>query len=422
MGGWQRRDVARGLAFLITAAAACGCRANERAEPAAAEARVGIRISGFAGNPAETDLVRRLVDQFNASQSEVRAAYEPVPGQYYPKILTMLVAGTAPDVFYLDALWLDPFLAKRILRPLDDFMARAGMRREEFVPALVDAFTREGTLWGVPKDFNTLALFHNEAMFAEAGVTPPDASWDLERVRAAAKALTRHERRGTRYGFVLSTDTPDRFLAIAPAFGASVYGPDGRCALAGGEGQAAMRWYSAFKLEDGSGASASEVGASFPGDAFGRGDAAMVFEGSWIIPYLGEFYPGVRYGVSELPRGPRGRSNLLFTVAYVIPRASAKAEAAWRLIEFLTSERAQAQVTFALPSRLRASTAYAEAHPAYRPVLAGAAYAAPFELGRRGARVREPRGVAVQEVFLGARSIPAALEAAAADVDAINGR
>jgi multiple sugar transport system substrate-binding protein len=146
----------------------------------------------------------------------------------------------------------------------------------------------------------------------------------------------------------------------------------------------------------------------------------MVFEGGWLIPYLRDSFPDVKYGVSELPQGPAGRSNFLFTVAYVIPLSSKHPEAAWKLIEFLTSEPVQARITFALPSRRAVSERYVEQYPEYRPILAGAAYAVPFEFGPKGDRVKDRLGVMVQEVFLGAKSPASALEDAAREIDQIN--
>src|SRR5687768_5473737 len=87
--------------------AAMGCRSRDQA----VDGRTVVRLSGYAGNPAETDLMKKLCDDFNASQADVHVVYEPVPGQYYPKLLTMLVADTAPDVFYLDIYRFRPFLS-----------------------------------------------------------------------------------------------------------------------------------------------------------------------------------------------------------------------------------------------------------------------------------------------------------------------
>lgn len=396
------------------------CRSSEGPEGG----KVSIRFSGYAGNPAETELVSKLVADFNRAQSAIHVRYEPVPGPYYPKILTMLASGTAPDVLYLDILYFKPFLAKRkILRPLDDLLATSAMRQADFIPALWSAFRDGERTYGIPKDFNTLALYYNRHSFTQAGLTFPDASWDLQRFRQAAMALTRSGgsapggRRSPQVGFALSPDTADRFLPIALMFGARLFGPDGTCTIASPEGVEALEFYTGLKLQDHAAVFPSEVGSSWSGDAFGRQEAAMAFEGSWLTPYLQSAFPALPYGIAQLPRGPAGRSNFLFTVAYVIPQGSRHVEAAWKLIEFLTSEEAQSQVTFALPSRQAVSRRYVAAHPEYRPILEAAAYALPYDFGPEGPRINDRLGVAMQEALLGVKTPKRALEDAARDID-----
>lgn len=382
------------------------------------DAKTHIRFSGYAGNPAETDLMKKLVADFNASQAEIVAHYEPVPGQYYPKMLTMLVSKTAPDVFYLDILVFKPFLAKGVLRPLDDFLARSSTKREDFIPKLVDAFSDQGKTYGIPKDFNTLGLFYNKRMFDAAGLSYPDRSWSLDTFRQAAKKLTRSDK--NQFGLAYPHDMVDRYMPVARTFGAELFGPDGHCAMGSPEALAAMDFYAGLKTKDRAAIYPSEVGSSWPGDAFGRQNAAMVFEGSWLIPYLKESFPQVNYGVTELPHGPKGKSNFLFTVSYVVPTTSKHPEAAWKLIEFLTSESAQDQVTFALPSRAAVSTRYAQSRPEYQPILAGSRYAAPFEFGPKGKAVYDRLGVSLQEVFLGAKPADQALKDAADEIDRLS--
>jgi multiple sugar transport system substrate-binding protein len=401
-------------ALLVLLGVLAGCLPSETSS----EGKVSIRFSGYAGNPAETDLMQKLVADFNASQSAIHARYEPVPGAYYPKVLTMLASGTAPDVLYLDILYFKPFLAKRkILRPLDDLLARSNLRPADFIPSLMSAFREGTTTYGIPKDFNTLGLYFNRESFERAGLAYPDGDWDLDRFREAALALTRRGGRRPQYGFALAPDTADRFLPIAFMFGATLFGPDGKCTIASPEGIRALDFYAGLKRVDHAAIFPSEVGSSWSGDAFGRQDAAMAFEGSWLTPYLQTTFPQLPYGVAQLPRGPAGRSNFLFTVAYVIPQSSKHVDAAWQLIEFLTSEEAQSQVTFALPSRSAISRKYVEEHPEYQPILDAAAYAQPYDFGPQGPRINDRLGVALQEVLLGVKSSARALEDAARDID-----
>ncbi|HEY9721494.1 MAG TPA: ABC transporter substrate-binding protein [Oscillatoriaceae cyanobacterium] len=381
------------------------------------DGKIHLRFSGFAGNPAETALMKKLVEDFNASHSKIAVTYEPVPGQYVPKLLTMLVSHTAPDVFYLDSMEFEPFLSKHVLRPLDDLIPTTGTHLDDYLPSLVKSFSRDGHVYGIPKDFNTLGLFYNKAMFDQAHLAYPDDSWTLEKFRQAAKQLTVTEDGKTRHGFALTHDSIDRYWPIARMDGAQLFGPDGRCAINSPASVAAMNYYAGLKLVDHAAIYPGEVGSSWTGDAFGQQTVAMCWEGGWLIPYLQETFPKVRYGVAKLPQGPKGRSNFLFTVAYVIPKDAPHPKAAWQLIAYLTSAASQAQVTYALPSRRAISQAYVEKHPEYRAILASASDAQPYAFGPKGDRVRDRMGEAVQEIFLGAKGTQKALDDAAADID-----
>lgn len=405
----------KSLPRVITAIAAtlalAGCHPG-----APADGKVHLRFSGYVSSPAETALMKKLVADFNASHPKIVVSYEPVPGQYIPKMLTMLVSHTAPDVFYLDSMAFEPFLSKHVLLPLDALLPTTGTRLSDFIPSLVNTFRHDGHVYGIPKDFNTLALFYNKAMFDEAHLAYPDASWDLARFRAAAKQLTVSADGTTRYGFALTHDNIDRYWPIATSYGATLFA-NGRCAVNSPAAVAAMNYYVGLKRTDHAAIYPGEVGSSWTGDAFGRQAVAMAMEGGWLIPYLQDTFPSLRYGVSELPKGPKGRSNFLYTVAYVIPKTAPHPRAAWQLIAFLTSAASQAQVTYALPSRAAISQAYVAKRPAYKAILAGAAYAQPYAFGPKGDRVRDRLGEAVQEIFLGAKGTQQALDDAAADID-----
>src|SRR5688500_3301553 len=105
------------LAALLALSAACAPKQD------AAAGKIPLRFSTYVSSPAETALMKQLVADFNAANPEIHVSHEPVPGQYDTKILTMLVAKTAPDVFFLDVLAFKPFLSKEVLLPLDAYVA-----------------------------------------------------------------------------------------------------------------------------------------------------------------------------------------------------------------------------------------------------------------------------------------------------------
>src|SRR5688572_31156067 len=73
-----------------TITGAIGCRSRD----ATAGGKVRLRFSGYTGNPVETRVMAELVRDFNAAHPDIEVVYEPIPGQYYPKLLAMLVSET----------------------------------------------------------------------------------------------------------------------------------------------------------------------------------------------------------------------------------------------------------------------------------------------------------------------------------------
>ncbi len=78
-----------------------------------------------------------------------------------------------------------------LLRDLEPFMeADSDLGRDRF-PAQVLAVTRwQGRTYALPGSLKLPVLYYNIAIFDQMGITRPDASWDVERILAAAADIT----------------------------------------------------------------------------------------------------------------------------------------------------------------------------------------------------------------------------------------
>ncbi len=363
--------------------------------------RVEIRLSGWAASPEETHLLESLLYRFSLEHPDIVVKYEPITGDYWQKLATMIASGTEPDVFYMDIFQFPAYATRDVLLPIDDLMANAGVSRDEFLPALIDAFTWNGTTYGIPKDFNTLALFYNKRLFEKAGLAEPTDDWTWDDLRAAAEALTGIEEEV--YGLGVPPD-PGRFPIFVFQNGGAIMTEDfSDTLLDSPEAVAAAEFYTGFR-KDGIGAIPSDVGDGWQGTSFGREKFAMVFEGGWLIPYLNNQFPDLQYGAVTPPAGPKGEGNLVFTVAYVISKRSKNPEAAFELIKFLTNEESQVAVLtsgFALPSRQALQNhEYLQENPNVAAIFRGVADARPFMWGLHGSDVNDAMAKALERVYL----------------------
>jgi len=383
--------------------------------------KIVVRLSGWASSPAETALLESLLYKFSVENPDIVVKYEPITGDYKQALLTSFASGTEPDVFYMDIFWWQELAKNEVLLPLDDLMAGAGTKKEDFIPALIDAFTFDGKVYGIPKDFNTLGLFYNKDLFTAAGVDEPTDDWTWDDLKAAAKKLTDTSNKDKPvYGMGVPAD-PGRFPIFAFQAGGNIMNADfSDTELDSAKTVEGAKFYTSFKA-DGSGALPSDVGEGWQGTVFGKGQFAMVYEGGWLIPYLRDQFPNTKYGVVLPPAGPGGEGNLIFTVAWGVSANTKNAEAAYKVVDFLTNQASQDQVLnsgFALPSRSALQDSEylknnAAASAIFRGSLAGAR---PFFWGAVGSDVNDQMGKALERVYKENADIAASLKQGADEI------
>src|ERR1700694_1433705 len=375
-----------------------------------------IRFSGWTSTPAEDQLLKDELAAFKVKYPNIKVTYEPVPKDFRTKLKAQLASGTEPDAFYVELGDAAGFMQKHVLLDLRSEMAKTGTNASDFSSGVLNAFKSGDTIYGIPKDSNTLALFYNKDMFTAAGVSPPTKDWTWQDLTSAAKKLTKPGQ----WGLITNADAA-RWAAFVYQNGGQVLNSDNtKSALLDPATIEATKYYASFK-QNGSGTYSGALGAGigWPGDAFGKGKAAMVIEGGWIIPFI-EDYTAYNWSATELPQGKQ-RGNLVFTVGYSISAKSKNPDAAWTLPNYLTSTDNQKTVLhsgFALPTRTAlASDPYFATHPAEAAIFAGNAYAKPVSLGVNSNKVADAIGTALERILLGKQSVEDSLKQADKEVN-----
>ena len=192
------------------------------------------------------------------------------------KVLQQASSKTLPDVLMLDNPDVQQIAQTGALAPLSDFGVTAPAGD---VPAVVQAGTYQGKLYGIAPVINSIALYYNVDMLKAAGITPP-TTWD--ELRADAKSLT-NASKGV-YGFAMSNiNTYEGTWQFLPFFWTN--GGDEKNIDTPGAVQALQ-----FVLDlqnDGSMSKSSVTWAqSDVNNQFIAGKAAMMINGPWQLPAL----------------------------------------------------------------------------------------------------------------------------------------
>lgn len=204
-----------GVAALGTTAAAWP-RLSGQDIPGRGQDILRVAIQGTAQDAAAR---QELADEFTAENPDIPVRIEAIQavdwGDFFTKILTMVAAGTAPDVVYVATEGAQLF-AERLAEPLDDWIAQDQTRMTDYFqdvhPSLIEAFMYHGSLYSLPLDFNAANMYLNLPTLESAGLDMPSADWDID----AFEQMLRTMRDSAQGGFVPYFWTNRLFGGIVP--------------------------------------------------------------------------------------------------------------------------------------------------------------------------------------------------------------
>ncbi|KJH70475.1 ABC transporter substrate-binding protein [Aliterella atlantica] len=366
--------------FVIGIAIFTGCSVGRQVDNSGV---VTITLSGWS-NLLEKQFLQKVIDGFEAENPGIKVRYDAIADQYMDVLKTRLIGETAADVFYLDALEAPGLISPGVLEPLNGYINKE-FDLADFEPKLLDAFKSNNTIYGLPKDFSTLVLFYDKQAFAEAGLSQTPRTWD--ELREYARKLTR-DRNGDgkidRYGLGILPELA-RLAYVTEAFGGKLVDAEGMATFASTESLQGLQLIVDQYRLDKSASQPSDVGASSGSEIFGQGKAAMVIEGPWLISYLDDTFPNLKYATAEVPTIDGKNGTMAYTVAYVMNKKSQHKAAAWKLIAYLTGKEGMKAWTsggFALPTRKSVARQLGyEKRQLYSPFIAGASYATIWQAG-----------------------------------------
>lgn len=396
----NKKVLASVLATTVALTGLVGCAKDEPTEGDTTGGNVTLRVGGWASSPEEKAIFDKQIEAFKAKNPTIDVKFEPVVGDYLQKLQPMIASKTEPDLFYLDAYAAPEFMQKGVTEPIDSYIEKAGVKLADYEDASVKAFQSNNKTYGLPKDYNTLALFYNKDLFDKAGLKAPTTWAEL---KDAAKALTKDGVTGFSMGAELPRYQP--FLEMA---GGKVFDGEKPTLNDPKNAEALDFFYLDMFKNEKIGAIPKNIGADWAGDAFANGKAAMVVEGAWLIPHMAKKSPNLKYGIVELPTKQAGgdKKNLLFTVAYALSKNSKHKEEAVKLMAFLTGAEGQkftVEGGLALPTIKSMGQEFSTKYPERDAFVKGAAYATPYQYGTFGVKTVDAGNKAAEAIVLGAK-------------------
>ncbi|HKU31179.1 MAG TPA: extracellular solute-binding protein [Arthrobacter sp.] len=161
--------------------------------PGRGDNSLSIAIMGTAADAAAR---QRVIDAFMRVHPEIPVKVQAIQAvdwkDFFTKILTMVAAGTPPDVVYVATEGAQLF-AEKLAYPLDDYLRRDAADMKEYFadvhPSLVEAFMYKGSLFQLPIDWNAANMYYNTSALQQAGLDRPADNWTQVDFRNSLAAM-----------------------------------------------------------------------------------------------------------------------------------------------------------------------------------------------------------------------------------------
>jgi multiple sugar transport system substrate-binding protein len=334
MRGFSTRAALALLAAGVLAALTAAAGSAKTFSPSAAKATT-VTLSGWTSSGVERTALDKTIAAFEASHPSIKVDYQPIGGDYAASMLAKFASRKPPDVFYADSATQFPDWAKLgALEPLDSYIKKSNFNTKRFFPRLLNAFRYRGHIYGLPKDWSSLAMETNNAIFKKYKLKIPKTWAQLRYV--ATRMRARGPLPNNAMPLCLDPDWARLTAFILENKGDLLNARKTRATINTKAVDGAVKYYLSF-VNKGQGAPHDKLGSTWCGEALGKQRAAIIFEGPWVVPYMTQNFPNVGYTVSAMPKG-RVKATLAYTVSYSIARDSNNKQAAWTLVSWLTGK------------------------------------------------------------------------------------
>lgn len=205
-------------------------------------------------------------------------------------------AGSAPDVFLLDQVYLPDALATERLQPMDEELEQRGLQfGDGYQRVALTAFSAEDSLQCMPVDMSPYVMFINRDLvrprdLAIRGVPLPEQrQWLFEDFAAAARLIAREQQDLDGFKSVHLPVDVELLTAFVRSAGGDVVDDVDRpteLTLDSDEARVALQAYIRLARQRSVSLTADEAEAVAPADRFGEGRLAMMFGTRADVPDL----------------------------------------------------------------------------------------------------------------------------------------
>lgn len=316
-----------------------GCSGNESKDKAdngtSNNGKTVVRMAMW--NPDQIEVMKEIEKKYEEKHPDIDIQIEETTFKdHFTKLETQAQGQVMPDIFTMNGPNFVKFVSNGVLEPLDEHMDKLNFKKEDFPKGLIDLYTYEGKLYGIPKDWDLTALFYNKEIFDQAGVEYPNENWTWDDFVKAAEKLTNKEK-GI-WGTSAKSMTQEGIYDTIPQSGGYIISEDKKkSGYDSPEAEAGVKRWTEL-IEKGISPDLKTLTDTPDNDLFKAGKIAMVYLGSWRVPeFFGDASFKDKVDLQIMPLIKK-RAATIHGLSYALAKDSKNKDAALDFMAYLASK------------------------------------------------------------------------------------
>lgn len=292
----------------------------------------GKTVIKFAswGSKSEIDILKPILTEFEKENPELKIEFMHIPQNYFQKIHLLFASNTAPDVIFINNLYLPVYANAGVLEDLSN----SEIARGEYYEKALNALSWKGKLYAVPRDVSNLVIYYNKDIFDEAKVQYPKNGWTFDEFLQTAQALTKIPQI---FGISFEEDLLF-YLPYLTSEGGGVLSDDLSRDITGApQAQKGLKFYSDLRKKYHVAPLKSESASATMAQMFLQGRLAMHLSGRWLVPKYRE-EAKFDWDIAPFPKGAAGSVVPLDASGWAVSKSSKHKKEALLFIKYLSSK------------------------------------------------------------------------------------
>lgn len=386
------------ILLVLSLFAACS---KDSAKEVKKDEPITLTIGMWSGSPDEKTLVDKQIKAFEEKNPNITVKAQVSVGDYNQELQANIAAGTEADIFYVDSADSLAYIEKNAIVPLDDYLDKNQVN--DFNKNLLDAFSKDGKIYGLPKDYNPLVMFVNTDMMAKAGATVPKNWSELKETLATLKEAGKKGLLGKDFKYPMAmVNNGERVAPFVLQNGGNIYNINTNSFEF--DSQAASEGYDFYYdlVKNKFAETPQALGEVWEGESFSKGKTAIIYTGGWNIPFMKTSAPSLKYTIEKLPQG-KNEGTMVFTVCYAMGKSTKHPKESAELIQFLTGAEAQKMTIesgLGLPSLTSLETEFLQKFPERKALIDMVKVSTPFRFGVNGRKANDALTQVGEKIYL----------------------